>query len=325
MLGYQIEQSLPYYWGNQGLAVKMDALKKSSKEYNTYFIGSSRIRCHIIPSLFDSLNNDQTISYNLGVPAIQPPESYYFLEHFLHEEDHTNTKYIFVELCNFKNYKNHQLNARNTYAMNWELFQLTNSEYLQNKSYIPLAHSILLYLSKISKIGLLKPMLSFNENQPLKGSDDADHQIYEQAIKQDGYISHDSIIFFRERTLDFQKDIQQITKRNNINSSYYKKRATADWSRSHLAKIKSLITLAENKGVHLIFLMSPRIRSNSIALLDQIPELNKIDLGNPMDYPEFYDVDHLNNAGHLNEIGAHLLTKALSEKFMQLIEKETRK
>ncbi len=321
ILGCFIEQSMPYYWGNQGLAVKMEALKNSKKTYDTYFIGSSRVRCHIIPSLFDKNNPEQTTSFNLGVPSTQSPESYYFLEHFLKEENQEHTKYIFIELTNLKEQQEHLLNARNLYHTNWELFSLSFHESLRKKSYISATHTALIYLAKTLKIGMIKPMFSFNKQQPFNGFDKANHQIYQQALKQDGFIANDSILAFKG-TLHLPKDIDRIEERNKNDVSYYQTRATADWSTAHLAKINALIQLAKSKNIELIFFLSPRILSNSVALFDQIPNTNKLDVGDPGEFPEFYEVAHLASAGHLNEIGAHLFTKALAEKFVDLKNKQ---
>lgn len=69
-------------------------------DFDTLFIGSSRIRHHISPAVFDRAMRDAgfpTRSVNFGINAMHPPEDGYFLERLLGEKPR-HLKWVFIEL-----------------------------------------------------------------------------------------------------------------------------------------------------------------------------------------------------------------------------------
>ncbi|WP_131989467.1 hypothetical protein [Chthoniobacter flavus] len=73
-------------------------------EFDTIFIGSSRIRHGIIPQVFDEAaakNGVPTHSFNLGYSGMWPPESYYYLRQVLalHPKKLRN---VFIELMDYR-------------------------------------------------------------------------------------------------------------------------------------------------------------------------------------------------------------------------------
>ncbi|MEY2562146.1 MAG: hypothetical protein QOH88_339 [Verrucomicrobiota bacterium] len=69
-------------------------------DFDTLFIGSSRIRHQISPAIFDRAMRDAgfpTHSLNLGINAMFPPEDGYFLENLLGEKPR-RLKWVFIEL-----------------------------------------------------------------------------------------------------------------------------------------------------------------------------------------------------------------------------------
>src|SRR3954468_5014196 len=65
---------------------KLDHLRLAGGSYDTLFIGSSRIRQHIDPLLFDRLCHEagiETNSYNFGIPALIIPELPFVVDEIL--------------------------------------------------------------------------------------------------------------------------------------------------------------------------------------------------------------------------------------------------
>lgn len=83
----QVSQKLRFFAAHKG-------------EFDTVFIGSSRIYHQISPAIFDGVtteNGHPTHSFNLGVDGMHLPEAVYLLEQTLNTKP-ANLKWIFVEL-----------------------------------------------------------------------------------------------------------------------------------------------------------------------------------------------------------------------------------
>jgi hypothetical protein len=78
---------------------KLAHLAAQGDQYDTLFLGSSRIYFQVVPSIFDELTaaaGRPTQSFNAGVAALRPPEDAFVLEQILaHPPQHL--RYIFVE------------------------------------------------------------------------------------------------------------------------------------------------------------------------------------------------------------------------------------
>jgi hypothetical protein len=68
----------------------------AKQEYDTVFIGSSRTAFGISPSYFDSLSQRKTKSYNFGIIAGKPPQTFDWCEELIQNSAHL--KYVFFEL-----------------------------------------------------------------------------------------------------------------------------------------------------------------------------------------------------------------------------------
>lgn len=78
---------------------KVEWLRVHGDEYDTFFVGSSRIYRHIVPQLFDELmaaRGEPTRSFNLGFDGMRPPEDSYVLEQVLAHRTKP-LKYVIVE------------------------------------------------------------------------------------------------------------------------------------------------------------------------------------------------------------------------------------
>jgi len=70
--------------------------KFSENKYDTVFIGSSRTKYAVMPSYFDALTERQTKSYNFGVDAGLPPQTFDWCENLI--ESSQSLRYVFFEL-----------------------------------------------------------------------------------------------------------------------------------------------------------------------------------------------------------------------------------
>lgn len=79
---------------------KLTHLAAHGGEYDTLFIGSSRIYYQVLPQLFDAATaraGRPTRSFNAGIAGMHPPEDGYVLEHILRHPP-PGLRWVFIEL-----------------------------------------------------------------------------------------------------------------------------------------------------------------------------------------------------------------------------------
>jgi hypothetical protein len=78
---------------------KLRFFKAHANEYDTLFIGSSRVYHQILPSLFDELTGRKgfkTRSFNAAIDGLRPPEMNYYVEQLL-KCGPRNLRWVFIE------------------------------------------------------------------------------------------------------------------------------------------------------------------------------------------------------------------------------------
>lgn len=298
VIGRRLERDLPYYWGNVGLKMKIDHIR-NSENYNTYFIGSSRTGQAIDPVFFDSLTHHSGKSFNLGLPGFQAPESYHFLEKFLEAEDHHNTKTIFLELTEMRSIDQNKFNVRGLYFWNLDYYKLVSSDHLSRFDLSGVTITSLNYLSKITKVGFVKPIIIGDKLKITQ-----EKMLSEAIQNRAGYY----IPPFPKKL-----DKGRLNELFLITKDYYNKPHEINYSDRHLKKLLDLISLTDDMGIRLIFILPPRLRANMLPLFDELPIDNKLDLCDPGLYPQFYSIENSRDAYHLNRKGAAEMTRILAE------------
>lgn len=83
---------------------KIEWFRAHRDDYTALFLGTSRVRRHILPSLFDRLAAEQGMemrSFNLGVDTLMAPEDGYVLDLALATRP-SKLRYVFIELSFFR-------------------------------------------------------------------------------------------------------------------------------------------------------------------------------------------------------------------------------
>jgi len=314
-----IDRRLPFYWGNGGLVAKMNQLKADNFDYDTYFVGSSRVYRHIMPSLFDSLNNGATRSFNLGYSGTKPPEIYHFLHHFI-DQHGDNVKYIFVELGMIQALADvNRTTLRSKYYLDNEQYRTAASACRSNKRYETAWNYTLSYLSRLARMGMIVKSLTFDDTSDYMASIGERKDGYyglEDEMRNAG--SSDST--FIKRLAHFYADTTSLTKRYQSTLKEYKTGKSAfNPAPSNLRQLHQLIQEAEDKNIRLIVIRSPR-NPGFLSLYNALKTENKLDMCDPTKYPEFYDTKYSFDVGHFNTTGAKLFTRALVADFQSLIQ-----
>lgn len=97
------------------VTTKLEYFAQHKDEFDTVFIGSSRIYHHVIPAVFDRVTAEHgspTRSFNFGVSGMHPPESFYVLDQVLRTKP-AHLKWIFLEFEElYPNFSKEKLSTR---------------------------------------------------------------------------------------------------------------------------------------------------------------------------------------------------------------------
>ncbi len=318
---------LPFSWGN--FYEKEYCLEKNAGQFNTVLIGSSRVYRQVDILLFDSLNQNSTDThtFNFGIDGVTIAESYYEFENILKIRD-LKAKYIIVELCDVDTFAKENLHTvRKKYYYDTKAY-LTSVKVLWQSAYSvtrklqsTFAHTVNLF-ECVSHFNSLNEIVPFRKNElnapygcnnfysPLSEKDST-HNFGlngEVTTPHKELLKHiDQLTFLRKNT----KELYAGSSVNNTPGSTY------------FSIAQRMIEEGNKRSVKVIFVLPPKLEEihyrNVWPVFNALPAANRIDLGNPVKYPLFYELQYAYDLGHVNEVGARFYTEALSQEFKSLI------
>ncbi|MCB9232162.1 MAG: hypothetical protein H6581_10890 [Bacteroidia bacterium] len=313
------EWRVPYYWGDFMLRTKMIYTKKHWNEYDTWFVGSSRVYRQLDPMVFDSLTHRK--SMNLGVPGFLPPENFYFLEHLL-EDNLSPGMVIIFELQAIQHMAPpEKLDTRRTYPLSTGQYLFIRDYFQELRKPDKIPNYTRAFLHKTLKTGMLKELLTYTDDSlaldtplimgPLgNGFYALDQEMVRGKPEQQKGLQR------RFDQPNKNKNLLALEKRLEIEKADYLPEV---YSRVYLDKLLDLISRAEAREVKLLILYPPALQGFS-ALTRQIPSSNLLNFNDPREYPELYQTQYHFDKEHLNEKGARLFTSLVARKFLQKME-----
>ncbi len=317
---------IPYHWGNPWFSTKIQFLnKRNNPKFDTYFFGSSLVYRQIDPTIFDTKIDFKTKSFNLGSPATFNPQNIYLYQNFLDSDLSSDVKYCFLELGEvdlLSDYFLHQ--ERITYWQNIRdlLFVFKSINYNQDLTIRQKLHSYRNYL------------ISYIENKLHLGH--FGQQIINKDFYDPRYIGINGY-FPLEMDFETTKDLKVkkslnarreriinnpellISKRNTIHKYY--EGVYHNYDHVYLMRIMALIDKSKEKGIHLVFIISPwSVNQRLLALSSKIPNENIIDMANPNKFKSIYKTDYSFDITHLNTAGSEEYSKLLAFEFKNIID-----
>ena len=326
-----IQPNASYSWGYDGLHAKRMYLKEHS-EFNTLFIGSSAMFRHINPAEFDKNCNDSLLinSFNFGIPAMFPLQSEYTYRHLL-MEDKPDLKYVFMDLVEVGNLFL-ILNTQRKRTHYWydfksykEALQITwkydSPAFIKGTAFVSYTVA---YLARLFNAEVVEEvLLTRKKKDPADFPSLMDGRDGFYSLDQEYEDTKDESDAMKNRKQMFKKDTLQNMKLILASTSYFETEKIAQpvINSLHLEKIDQLIELSKLNGIHLIFILHPRLQKYEypliIPLYDQIDDRHKISLNDPGKYPQFYQASYTFDPLHLNEAGANSFSRALANEFQQ--------
>ncbi|MEZ4740774.1 MAG: hypothetical protein R2818_15780 [Flavobacteriales bacterium] len=138
------------------------------------------------------------------------------------------------------------------------------------------------------------------------------------SLEEEANIFPDSRAHFSERRTELLADtlvlLEQANRAREVRSIQNKEYCDRlsqqngcllDWCREH--------------QIELVFILPPNtLNAMEWNVFQGLPKDRVIDMGDPDNYPEFYQTNYRFDRGHLNEVGAALYTRKLAERILEL-------
>ncbi len=301
-----------------------------ANEYDTLFIGTSRINYQIIPAEFDQLTSAAgmpTKTFNAAVAAMRPPEDAYFLEQLLAARPE-NLRWVFIELGWLRAAigDNQKGTMRAQYWHDWprlwsiwkSVTQLKPSEKSRTPKRIwkeirkPMAEfpqHIPLYLREMSNLGrgdiltrqLLYEPMDWRPTLPNYLGDDLAGWV--ETGRGEGMTPHDLADLEEERAArlvqpaakDFGDPVSVETLQEML----------ADVRRAGATPVLIIPPVTSKK----IAAVPPKIAQETMVLdFNDLPR-----------YPELYENQNRLDTNHLNTAGARVFTRIVAERWIEAV------
>lgn len=275
------------------------------------------------PILLDEkLSACNTSTFNLATPATYNPESYFLYEKLLIEENPQQLKFVFMELQPLVDIEEKNIKTDQSYY--W--MNLNDWAYA-------VRYSIASNYSTRIKLGLIADYsqsyiyrVLFNQ-KVLFLSDQYIGDL--NLIGQQGYYSLDvhmqdlgSESGLRNRFNHFTANPEELFERiAYIDAQFSLADHSEHLNHIHIDKLQELINLSDEHGIHLVFIIPPRLHEKYeelLAIKTQLPNDRIIEVANHEQYPEMYDLAYSFDAGHLNAEGASIFTEYAADQILNI-------
>jgi hypothetical protein len=312
---------LPVFWAHPDAEAKLEYWKERKQDYNTLFIGSSRIFHHVVPSRFDSLANAagyKISSFNLGVAAFPMPQSFTMTSQVL--EEAPGLKHVFIEVTPvYFTVARELINTpKNYYWYDYRHMMLLcrhiNAEKMGAKKKRELCREhVLSWVEKNMFVGgaqtVFTSMVTGEEAWVKKQCATDAGFISFEAEKKSGPYKTETIV----RRKEFLKDTTILEKRRAIarQGAFGRKTIRTPYA-DYIGELYKDFTA---RGVKVYFVITPRLGTYAglQEMLAKVPQESIIDLSSPDQFPGFYSFENSFDRGHMNTMGAKLFTDKLFE------------
>ena len=329
-------------WGNNTLFRKQFFFNKKKNNFNTVILGSSFLFRGLDPNVLDA-NMDsiyQIRSFNFANNLHLAPQTYFLLEELL-ETKSPHLKYALIELSDVYSIENkymHTNRIKQLYDYPYFMFCLgsvLHSDYSLLEKVQRLFNHFITFLERTFCIELFsgmkdarKDMLGLTIYKDVYAQETKEALMFAIGSSYNGFLG-DSLtyipeIFDQQNRSSFLADTLPLYFKRETSLDIYDQMMLHGKSNEyHMDKIKELIARAEQAGVYVIFLLTPRHSDESyraaVPIYRDLPAKNRIELSDSYHYPEFYMAKYSFDYVHLNEAGAEIFSKELAIKFNKLL------
>lgn len=323
LAGIVIKSTLPFYWGNTWLKYKYPRFLYESEKVDHIFLGSSRTYRHFVPVIFDSIMAAREVpcrSFNLGIPGLFPPQSYFVLRKALEDGDIRPGATVLFELSRSVSVPEEQLaTARGSYWTNAKdhlyMMRYANTCAGNDQRSDMIRSYTLAYLQNLFHLAQYTGFLNDTEymSLPTDRTNNAGHVSLEHERTHSGKAPVRADLEARQRELQADTTIveQQLSNVRAVRAA-----APSAACEVEVANLLALHAKAESAGVQLIFFLPAiYLKSDMWATYAALPDGMKLDLNDVSQTSIQYDPGYRFDKGHLNERGALLFTARAADAY----------
>ena len=299
------------------VSAKLRFFAAHKDEFDTIFVGSSRIHNGIAPSIFDQVlaeNETPSRSFNFGASGMYPPEEFYVLEQIF-ALNPRNLKRLFLEIDDVQAawLSGDQTSQRDvawhdtksTWLIVRKILDLDVREPLARKLRMlrrarhPLARHLMLWARNLSNQGR-----AFDLAESFASSDQVDPE--KLGPKLDGHFQSDEVIS-GETELAYERELarEQADNAGNVALDRYADQAYRRYARQ-----------IEGLGARPIFVVAPIFPKFPSQFSGPPPGL-VLAYNKPSVYPDFYHRSVRVDLHHLNFAGATRFSKLIALDFLK--------
>jgi hypothetical protein len=291
---------------------KLDFLAAHRGDFDTVFIGSSRIYHGISPKAFDAATaaaGKPTHSFNLAINGMMPPESLHMLRTFLAMRP-GRLRTVFLEVASAEpNADTTNLTIRDIYAQDSAsllygckraLLDLrTAPKDRWQRAWDDLSASAVTFAQNELNIGRLDLTADLTKIPDRLGG-------VMLGPDTDGYLPvHAPIV--GDARVAFEKNLDA------IRSGKVPARPADPLNIEEYARTRDLLAA---RGVELVLVVTPLTLKDYHPWVDAPPGPRLLKFDDPGRYPELYLPEHRHDSEHLNDAGAQIFSRELAEAYL---------
>lgn len=307
---------------------KLAHLGANPGRYDTLFIGSSYVYREFDPSRFDAITaaaGAPTSSFNLGIPGMDPPETYWLLDQALALDD-APLRFVFIELDSLHS----RVRPANLHTRRFDSWHDTRGtvaamravavgETPRGKKLKDLASHAESFVRRLSFVGRGRGLLGFPVPE-VRGARNAPSL----GARQNGFVSLDeeqAAVFALRRDMfgAFEED------RYQEKLAAMRDGAEDDEGEGHVSDVeiealRSVVERVRATGARVVLVVPPCLatRAQLIRRARAIDGVTVLAFNDPEAFPELYDPSMRFDVGHLNAAGADFFTTRLADAVLLL-------
>lgn len=307
---------------------KLAHLGRNPQRYDTLFIGSSYVYREFDPARFDDLTaaaGAPSVSFNLGIPGMDPPETYWLLDRALASGE-GRWRLVFIELDSLHS----RVRPANVHTRRFEswhdlprtvasLQAVATGTTSRGKKLKDIATHAEAFVRRLAMVGRGRGLLG----APLQ-----DERGVEKApplgARGDGFVSLDeeqAAVFALRRDMfgAFEEDRFE-EKLAALKAGVEDEEGIASVSDLEIDLLQSAVERARASGARVVLVVPPCLatRARLIRRAQALDGVTVLAFNDPERFPELYDTAFRFDVGHLNAQGADRFTTLLAEAVLAL-------
>lgn len=326
----RVVPGFPIVWGNPLVQAKVDHLLEN--DYDTVFLGSSRVYRQLQPQVFDEVVGRGTNTFNLGGPGFRFPQTYQLCRYLLDSPRADDLRYIVMELDVELGWPSRR-NLHTKRVVYWydlptflRAAEIVSAAPASRRTKLGIhRRQFVTWVDYVFNVGLGEDTVEFLFDRDAHwakveqaGIDIAEGRGF-RSLDEDLAADTDGLVGTRHAQLLADPEILT-TRTERSRAARQKGLASSAPNPALLATYRDLLERAEQRGIEMYFLVPPRRARDYetlLPVLHALPEDRRLDLSATDRFAALYEMKYSFDVGHLNTAGSRLFTQLVAEEFLE--------